>query len=117
MGYDLRIAEPQDRPDAAGLHLSVWQMSVVRDRMLECGAAYDANPTDMARTRARADRRRPGIPAYKISMIDGWLVTAREVSEALAIIRSRLDGLDDPTWKQWVDFLTDALGAGGFWVE
>jgi hypothetical protein len=118
MGYDLRIAEPGDGWREATLHLSVWQMSLIRDRMLECGAAYDVNPTRKAHDSPCTDRRGTGIPAYKVSMIDGWLVTPEEAGQALDIIgRSGAEEVDDADWKRWLDFLRDARRLGGFWVE
>lgn len=116
MGYDLRM-----RRQTAGsvreqtLHLSVWEMSKIRDRMLDCGAAHcDASPSDGS----LRGRRTPGIAAYKLAMIDGFVVHPREIKEALAA----MEDADPPTgrealWKCWTDFLGRAEYAGGFIVE
>lgn len=118
MGYDLRIAEPRDGKGEEGLHLSVWQMSMIRDRMLDCAAAYDVLPDRTPQDPPCTDYRGSGIPAYKVSMIDGWLVTAEEARQALiAISQSGADRWDDPDWKRWLDYLRDAEQLGGFWVE
>lgn len=120
MGYELtlrrrRVAAESD----AVLHLSVWEMSTIRDRMLRCGAAFCAEPpndlTDLTRRHAGIER---GIPAYKLAMIDGFVVRPDEIREALRVIASDKAGAtEDDTWKVWIDFLKLALDSGGFRVE
>jgi hypothetical protein len=58
-----------------------------------------------------------GIPAYKLAGVDGWVVVPGEIDEALNIIEQTDAAPDDPTWKEWIDFLKAARGAGGFIVE
>lgn len=101
------------------MHMSVWDMSRVRDRMLRSGAVFCAPPpTDWSDLSARHDGPEPGIPAYKLSMIDGFVVRPDEIREALRIIAQNDDGPDDEgPWKSWIDFLRLALEWGGFLVE
>lgn len=119
MGYNLRIASPGRDSERPFLSLSVWEMSKIRDRMLEAGAAHCASPPDGPfELSARCLDGTPGIPAYKLAMIDGWLVRQDEVREALSILDwGGTWGLDDGTWKGWIDFLQDAASGGGFFVE
>lgn len=120
MGYQLTLRTPRPGalPDSV-LRMSVWEMSQVRDRMLMCGAAFCASPpADLFDLEARHDGRESGIPAYKLSMIDGFLVRPDEISEALRIIgRTDDDQVDGDVWKSWIDFLRLALESGGFLVE
>lgn len=121
MGYDLSIrrarrATAHDRT----LHLSVWEMSKIRDRMLSCGAAFcTPPPADTAALAKRYSGAERGIPAYKLSMIDDVVVHASEIRQALAHMASEadLDDAVDPLWKRWVDFLERAAEAGGFSLE
>jgi hypothetical protein len=121
MGYDLSIR--RTRRAAArdhALHLSVWEMSKIRDRMLSCGAAFcTMPPSDPAALAKRYSGAEPGIPAYKLSMIDDVVVHASEIRQALELMprEPAVDDAMDPLWKRWVDFLERAAEAGGFSVE
>lgn len=87
---------------------------------MNLGAAFCASPPvgpfDLS---ARHEDGEIGIPAYKISMIDGWIVRSDEITEALAVIEAdkKQDRDPDPDWKRWVDFLRDAARGQGFLVE
>lgn len=110
MGYVLQIKEPRAGSDRSVLTMSVWSMSKIRDHMLALGAAHCASPPEPPfDLRGRCEHHTPGIPAYKLSMIDGWLVTDDEIREALAIMSENNAGSrEDPDWKAWLDFLRDA---------
>jgi hypothetical protein len=122
MGYDLTIvgASSRDR-ESVDLHLSVWEMSKIRDRMLTACAADCGDPPDRA---MRPDRRQTcqrasGIPAYKLASIDGWVVHPFEIRQTLkALRRAGLDrDLVDDTWSAWMRFLHLAARCGGFTVD
>jgi hypothetical protein len=121
MGYDLTIRRGRRSAEHDwSLHLSVWDMSKIRDRMLSSGAAFcTAPPSDHAALAKRYSGVGLGIPAYKLSMIDDVVVHASEIRQALALIASEPESDDavDPLWKRWVDFLELAANAGGFSVE
>lgn len=113
MAYTLSI---RDDPTARTLCLTVWEMSVLRDRMIAVGAAHvEFPPPASSQT---LDRRCPsglrGIPAYKLSDPCGWLVRPDEIREALSLIEDD-DGTND-LWTRWIDFLSYAEAAGGFKV-
>jgi hypothetical protein len=69
-----------------------------------------------------ADEGGPGIPAYKFSSNDGWLVTPRQIDAALALYRAAPDddkksaAAEHPWWPEWIAFLAHAKGRGGFRV-
>lgn len=118
MGYELTIRKSGARISDTKLHLSVWEMSLIRDQMLACGAAFCADPPDrgtgLARRHPGIDR---GIPAYKLAMIDGFLVRPDEIREALSAVRLSTLSVEDRLWKIWLDFLELASVHGGFTVE
>jgi hypothetical protein len=102
------------------LHLSVWDMSRIRDRMFACGAAHCAGPpSPPGAMRTKQVSRREGIPAYKLAMIDGFVVGPKEISQALCLIDAwpPSDDEGDELWKSWLDFLRLAVDCGGFIVE
>ena len=111
MSYDVRLARVSRMPGQChqGLHFSVWEMSQIRNLLLDCGGAFDSDPSDAA------DAAPKGIAGHKLTYVDGWNVTRGEVQAALRAIEDHgLDVLDEPKcWKLWVDFLRDAE-AGGF---
>lgn len=120
MGYILQIRCPRSDSDRSVLRVSVWDMSKIRDQMLALGAAFCVPPPHPPFDfKARCEATSPGIPAYKLSMIDGWWVHEDEIVEALGIIECRGSSAseDDPNWKIWIDFLRDAATSGGFLVE
>lgn len=119
MGYDLTIKGYRRAGGDKTLHLSVWEMSTIRDRMFSCGAVFWADPptngVDLAR---RHPGNNKGIPAYKLAMIDGFLVRPDEIKGALeAISRGLLPPIEGPLWKTWLGFLELASTCGGFTVE
>lgn len=70
-----------------------------------------------------ADPGGPGIPYYKLTSNDGWLVTPREIAAALKAYEStsttdREDaGLAFEPWPSWIQYLTEARHRGGFRVH
>lgn len=121
MGYDLTIRH-RGRRAAAGdqlLHLSVWEMSRIRDRMLATGAAFCVTPPADGALAERYRGHERGIPAYKLSMIDDVVVHRSEIRQALTLLAAAPANTDeaDPLWKTWIDFLERAAEAGGFTVE
>lgn len=63
-----------------------------------------------------------GIPAYKFSSNDGWLVTPQQISAALATYQ-KADDADRQAltaelgwWPEWIAFLEHAKDRGGFRV-
>lgn len=121
MGYDLTIRSGRrELSSDRMLHLSVWEMSTIRDRMLSLGAAFcvtpPSDPDDLAR---RYSGPEAGIPAYKLSMIDCIVVHPSEIRQALRCLDSAPGSQDgvDSLWKRWIDFLEHAAKQGGFVVE
>lgn len=122
MGYDLVVLEPPATgAEPVTLHLSVWEMSRIRDRMLCAGAAYCAEPPAYeAGPAARHAGPGQGIPAYKLAMIDGWIVVPCEIQEALCALTEspgKENDDRDHTWAKWLGFLRFAALNGGFAVE
>jgi|GEM_PF-5565316 hypothetical protein len=118
MGYDLTIRKRGAQISDTKLHLSVWEMSLIRDQMLACGAAFCADPPDRgAGLPPRRSSVHAGIPAYKLAMIDGFSVRPAEIREALNAIELSTLSIDDRLWKKWLDFLELASAHGGFIVE
>lgn len=105
--------------------------------MHRTGMGYPAEPEPWApvagwtpQQRAGADLRwrsqtcpgRTGIPAFKLRSNDRWLVTTREIEEALAAyarvpaaLRAVLE--TGPKWAAWLAWLAVARDHGGFEAE
>jgi hypothetical protein len=92
----------------------------------------DADPGDerAQRERDEADLRwrsqtapgRTGIPTFKLESNDMWIVTVREIEEALAAYAKvpaaqRADLEADRKWAAWIAWLTVARDHGGFEAE
>jgi hypothetical protein len=63
-----------------------------------------------------------GIPAFKLRSNDRWLVTTREIDEALAAyakvpVEQRASLETDPKWAIWLQWLAIARERGGFEAE
>ncbi|MFI5938002.1 hypothetical protein [Actinoplanes sp. NPDC051494] len=74
------------------------------------------------RWRSQTTPGRTGIPAFKLASNDRWLVTVREIDEALAAyasapaeLRTTLEA--DATWASWLAWLAVAREHGGFEAE
>jgi hypothetical protein len=74
------------------------------------------------RWRSQTPQGRAGIPSFKLESNDRWLVTTREIKEALdayatapAELRAALEA--DPKWVGWLAWLAVAREHGGFEAE
>jgi len=92
---------------------------------IDAGQAYK-DPAGWAAYDAAAQERRPsalsGIPVLKLRSNDAWLVTAREVDEALAHYdslpqRIKADYGAHQSWSDWHGWLRVTRQHGGFTVE
>ena len=60
----------------------------------------------------------PGIPLYKLSTNDLWLVTPREIAGALeAYFDSEIEPEDEPLLEDLITFFIGAMLCGGFIVS
>ena len=112
------------------------------ENMLVTGMAYKAEPEPWTipagncdGRQARQDREaadlrwrsqtapgKNGIPAFKLQSNDRWLVTAREIDEALAAYvkvpaAQQVSVESDPKWVSWLRWLATARERGGFEAE
>ncbi|MEU4620559.1 hypothetical protein AB0G04_11355 [Actinoplanes sp. NPDC023801] len=72
--------------------------------------------------RAQTVPGRLGIPAFKLLSNDRWLITAKEIDEALDAYTRTPDGLrteleTDQKWQDWLRWLAVARDHGGFEAE
>ncbi|MDQ2983471.1 MAG: hypothetical protein M3R70_06045 [Actinomycetota bacterium] len=83
----------------------------------ESSAAYRSYSAALALVTAGEDQERSGIPTYKVSTNDDWLITPGEIEGALTVASlepKTLDGNDDGTlWLDWLAFLRAAKEHGG----
>jgi hypothetical protein len=99
-------------------------------RMLLTGMGYEAEIQDWStedengylRWRSQTVAGKAGIPAFKLRSNDRWLVTAREVDEALEAYAGNpvelRAGLElDPACVAWMEWLEVARRHGGFEAE
>lgn len=116
MAYTLAIVDGS-RPNS--LELTIWEMSVVRDRMIASNASHTTPPPRATARRLgeRCSSGLRGIPAYKLAEPCDWVVRPDEISEALSILAVHQDEQNDPNWKIWVDFLVESGRHGGFVVS
>lgn len=69
------------------------------------------------------DAKTPAIPSYKLMSNDDWLVTEREIQEALEAWEKtpkedQAETMADfPWWTEWIDFLKYNAERGGFRVR
>lgn len=118
------------------------QFMDINESMRSAGMGYEAEPEDWTfpaadpgeeqaqRDRQAADLRwrsqtvpgKIGIPAFKLRSNDRWLVTPREIDEALSAYaevapehRASLES--DPKWVSWLRWLSIARDRGGFEAE
>lgn len=95
----------------ASLHLTVWQMSQIRDRMLTARAAHAMYPPDDPCLAGRCPSGLPGIPAYKLASPDGWLVRPDEIAGALESLDPPTTG-DNELWRRWHGFIDRCRDTG-----
>ncbi|MBE1485203.1 hypothetical protein [Plantactinospora soyae] len=84
-------------------------------------ARQDRSAADL-RWRSQTAPGMAGIPAFKLRSSDGWLVTTREIDEALAAYaqvpaEERASLEDDSKWVSWLEWLALARERGGFQAE
>jgi hypothetical protein len=118
------------------------QLGRVNENMQLTGMGYEADPEPEAipvndaddeqaqqfreaaylRWRSQAVPGKTGIPAFKLRSNDRWLVTVREIDEALAAYakvpagqRASLEA--DVKWVSWLQWLAIARERGGFEAE
>lgn len=114
----------------------------INENMQLTGMGYEADPEpitipagDLDDEQARQDRDaaylrwrsqtvpgKTGIPAFKLRSNDRWLVTVREIDEALAAYakvsaEQRVSLETDPRWANWMQWLAIARERGGFEAE
>ena len=86
------------------------------------GQTHEDRQAADLRWRAQTIPGKTGIPAFKLRSNDRWLVTPREIDEALAAYakvpadqRAVLEA--DPRWASWLRWLALARQRGGFEAE
>lgn len=96
----------------------------LNETMSLTGMGYEADPSpgEFESWRAQTVPGRSGIPAFKLRSNDRWLVTVREIDEALAayaeVPADRRAALEsDPKWADWLRWLALARQHGGFEAE
>ncbi|GIE28163.1 hypothetical protein Ait01nite_012080 [Actinoplanes italicus] len=106
----------------------------INEKMELAGMGYPAQPTawESGDTDGRVEHDdawraqtvpgRLGIPAFKLLSNDRWLITTKEIDEALDAytrtpdtVRAELE--TDPKWLAWLRWLTVARDHGGFEAE
>lgn len=118
------------------------QLGRINENMQLTGMGYEAEPEpeaipagDADDERAQQDREaayfrwrsqtvpgKTGIPAFKLRSNDRWLVTVREIDEALAAYakvpaEQRASLETDLKWASWLQWLPIARKRGGFEAE
>ena len=114
MGYDIRVLKAS-QPHNSELHLSVWEMSRVRDRMLIAGAL--CKRTDPGDDRCDCLAGDCAIPAYKLTVPE-VAATAAEVRRSLLLLQRAgiEEPRDDQVWCSWLRLLGLAARSCGFEV-
>ncbi|WP_271189397.1 hypothetical protein [Dactylosporangium matsuzakiense] len=122
--------------------LAFRRFTDINETMQRTGMGYEAEPQyypvpaadpddEQAQQRRRAadlrDRSqtvpgKSGIPAFKLRSNDRWVVTSREIDEALLAYASvppeqRASLEADPRWASWLQWLVLARERGGFEAE
>lgn len=103
----------------------------INETMQLTGMGYEAEPepwtvleeaADDLRWRSQTVPGKTGIPAFKLRSNDRWLVTVREIDEALAAYarvpaEQRASLETDSRWAAWLQWLALARERGGFEAE
>jgi hypothetical protein len=130
-GHDPDCAENVQRLLARGpAEFPYRRFRDLNETMRLTGMGYEAESTPFpADDRTAVDRWRAqtvpgksGIAAFKLRSNDRWLVTVREIDEALAayatVPADRRAALEsDPKWADWLRWLSSARTRGGFEAE
>ncbi|MBO1332547.1 hypothetical protein [Streptomyces sp. VRA16 Mangrove soil] len=111
--YDLT-----EYPDAPEHHPTGPERDAAHTRLTDQERAF----LDTERATRDHDPQTPGIPAYKLTSNDGWLVSEREIKTALDAW-DKTDPADQkqvrcefPWWDEWLEFLRYNSKRGGFRV-
>jgi hypothetical protein len=117
-------------------HLNIGAMGIVRRTMEEFGMVFEAEPRpygdpsfaapsereqDERFASQRVDGGR-GIPRFKLTSNDGWLVYPDEIAGALAAYDAasqdrRTEAEEDKLWREWLTWLRLTHDRGGFYVH
>lgn len=144
MGYDMYIAQPEmpvvqrveDQPDPNYFRLNISGMARFLSLMdhleildtasvplIDC-PQEEASEAELEAWRSQTTAGEPfGIPLYKLSSNDAWLVQPSEIAATLRRYRAieqpiaTLIGAEELAyWNAWIDFLDRAAARGGFRV-
>jgi hypothetical protein len=98
---------------------NIFSMGALRDE-LEAQGAIVWVEVDPATLEPKADSGLDGLPGYKLSSNDGWLLTPREIDAALAKVSESprtwpadFDGRFPAYWGEFLTFLRNAREHGG----
>lgn len=143
MGYDMyleqRIAPKaprvEDAPDENYFRLNIWGMARFGGAMSALGMIdenaiprvdfpQNDDPAALERCLAQREATPAGLPAYKFSSNDGWLVLPEEIRPALDLYHALVEpekrvaaaGVELDYWRDWIAFLDRAAAHGGFRV-
>ncbi|WP_327667926.1 MULTISPECIES: hypothetical protein [unclassified Streptomyces] len=111
--YDLT-----DYPDDPEHHPQGSEREAAHARLTDQERAF----LEASRNTRDQDAQTPGIPAYKLTSNDGWLVTEREITSALEAWNKANPNdqkevqTEFPWWNEWLDFLKFNAERGGFRV-
>jgi hypothetical protein len=130
------------RPGTGSARVPVPPAWAVNENMQLTGMGYEADPEPEAipvndaddeqaqqfreaaylRWREQTVPGKTGIPAFKLRTNDRWLVTVREIDEALAAYAQvpagqRVSLEADVKWVSWLQWLAIARERGGFEAE
>lgn len=119
----LTADEPPDEPNPADHGTTMERIEVFLDSDAEDPPPDLVSFAAAMREMFDAQADKPsGIPRYKLTSSDGWLVTPAEITAALGWWattppdrqRAVKDGV--AWWPAWINFLKDASDQGGFRV-
>jgi hypothetical protein len=133
--YRLLARAAADRPGEDNpWEFSYRKFADINEKMELAGMGYPAKPepwnsgeadgsgeADDA-WRAQTVPGRAGIPGFKLLSNNRWLITTKEIDEALDAYNRTPDGLraeleTDPKWLAWLRWLAVARNHGGFEAE
>ncbi|MFI0243174.1 hypothetical protein [Streptomyces sp. NPDC016845] len=107
-----------DYPDDPNHHPAGPERHAARQRLTEDERTY----LQAVQAATDFDPEVKGIASYKLTSNDGWLVTEREITDALtawdkAEDKDKEETLTEfPWWNEWLDFLKYNAERGGFRV-
>jgi hypothetical protein len=143
MGFDMYLEKRitpatqtvEDAPDENYFRLNIFGMARFGGAMTALGMIdenakprvdfpHNDDPTALERCLAQREATPAGLPAYKLSSNDGWLVLPEEIRPALELYRALREpetrvaaaGVELDYWRDWIAFLDRAATHGGFRV-